>query len=131
MKYKKALIFCTCDPLHYGHLRLFRRAKKIANKVYACTESNDIIQKAKGRKAYTSAKQRVEDLEGIKYLDGVLIRTQKINRDKIVTLVKPDVLILGSDWKGKDWEGRKYGIKIVYLPRTKEISSTELRESLK
>jgi len=129
-RYQRALIFGAYDPLHYGHIRLFKRAKKIAKKVYACTESDEIIFAEKGRYPFTSEYERVEDLKGIKYLSGVSIRRYRKNRDYWVKYYKPDVLILGSDWKDKKWEGENLGVKIIYFPRTKNISSTYIRDGL-
>jgi glycerol-3-phosphate cytidylyltransferase len=130
MKYKVAMCFCTADPLHFGHIRLFKRASKIAERVYACTESDEIIRETKNREPFTSENKRVEDLEGIKYLDEVFMRTKKKDRQYFCDQAGAEVLILGSDWKGKKWEGEKLGLPIVYLPRTKEINSTFLRESI-
>lgn len=81
MKYKKALIFGAFDPLHFGHIRLFKKAGEIAEQVYACTESDDIIRNDKHRDPFTSELERVEDLKGIKYLEDVGIRTPEQNRD--------------------------------------------------
>lgn len=128
MKYKSAICFMTADPLHYGHIRLLERASKIAEKVYAVTESDKIIRKNKGRKAFTSQENRVNDLKGIKYVSEVGMRTTYCNRRYWARRFKADVLVLGSDWKHKKWAGRKLGIPIVYFDRTKDISSTDLRK---
>lgn len=126
--YKVGLIFLAGDPLHYGHIRLFKRAKEICYNVYAITESDGIILKEKGRKPFTTSRQRVEDLKGIKYIKEAFCRTKKKDRKYWVDKLKPDVLILGSDYRHKDWVGKKLGIKIVYFPRTEGISSTLLRK---
>lgn len=128
MKYKNALCFGTFDPLHYGHIRIFERASEIAENVYACTESDKTILNNKKRKAFTSEEQRMQDLRGIKYLKDVGMRTKYCSRAYWAKRFKADVLILGSDWKGKEWAGRKLGIPIVYFERTKNISSTDLRK---
>lgn len=129
--YKRGLVFGALDPLHFGHIRLFRRAKEVCREVYACTESDEIIRKAKGREPFTTEMERMQDLEGIKYLSGVFIRTEERNRDYIVGIIEPDVLILGSDYIDKEWEGRKLGIEIIYFPYTHAISSTFLRDTMR
>ena len=117
----------TADPLHYGHLRLIRRASKIAENVYVVTESDYIIRRDKGRTPFSTEMQRVQDLKGIKYVTDAGMRTTYCNRRYWARFFKADVLVLGSDWKNKPWAGRKLGLPIVYFPRTKNISSTLLR----
>lgn len=125
--YKRCIVFGAYNPVHYGHIRLLKGAKKLCNKVYAITESDDILRSEKGIEPFVTQAQRVQDLEGIKYVTKAYCRTKKKDRLYWIKKLKPDVLILGSDYKNKDWIGKTYGIKIVYLPRTKDISSTLLR----
>lgn len=129
-EYKRALVFGAFDPLHFGHIRLFKNASNISEEVIVCTESDAIIRRDKKREPFTTEQERVADLKGIKYITKALIRSDEFNRDKIVQEVNPDVLIVGSDWEGKEWEGNKYGIKIVYFPYTKEITSTQIRNGM-
>ena len=130
MKYKTALIFGAFDPLHFGHIRLFKRAKNIAYKVYACTEADEIIRRDKKREPFTNENDRVADLKGIRYLSGVAIRTDIKDRGHWAKKFKADVLILGDDWKGKKWEGLKLKLPVVYFPYTNQISSTIIRNGV-
>jgi glycerol-3-phosphate cytidylyltransferase len=129
--YKRAIVFGAYNPIHFGHIRLLERTAKIASKVYAITESDAILRSEKLVEPYTTQSKRVKDLEGIKYVTKAYCRTKSKDRLYWVKKLKPDVLILGSDYKTKDWIGKTYGIKIVYLPRTPDISSTLLRNKLK
>ena len=120
MKYKVAMCFCTADPLHFGHIRLFKRASRIAERVYACTKSDEIIREEWNREPFTTEKERVEDLRGIKYLTDVFIKTKEKDRQYFVDKVGTDVLILGSDWKGRYWEGEKLGSSGKRVPTARE-----------
>lgn len=126
--YKTGLVFGAFDPLHYGHIRLLKRASGMCKTLYACTETNEIIKTEKNRDAFTSEESRLDDLMGIRYLNGVYMRGNGLSRRDIVNKVKPDVLFLGSDWRDKDWEGKHFGIRVEYLERTPDVSSTLLRE---
>lgn len=129
--YKRAIVFGAYNPLHFGHIRLLERTARIASKVYAITESDSILRSEKLVEPYTTQSKRVHDLEGIKYVTKAYCRTKSKDRLYWIKKLKPDVLILGSDYKTKDWIGKTYGIKIVYFPRTPDISSTLLRNNLK
>jgi len=130
MRYRRALCFGTFDPLHYGHIRLFERAHRLADKVFAVAEAGSVIQAEKGREPLSSDDDRLKDLRAIKYLSGVAIRTEEFDRETWVKIIDPDVLIVGSDHEGKWTEGEKLGVPIVYLKRTEGISSTTLRDTL-
>jgi cytidyltransferase-like protein len=126
-EYRVGICFGALDGLHFGHIRLFKKAKEICDKLYAITETDELIKKSKGR-PLTSREERVSDLKGIKYLDNVFVRTK--GRRYWIKKLKPDVLILGDDWKNKEWAGKKLGILIIYFPYTKEISSTMLKKCM-
>jgi len=123
--FTRGICFGTFDPLHYGHIRLLRRAKKICDELYAVTECDSII--VEKHKPFSTEDQRVEDLCSIKYLSGVGLRTPDKDRAYWVRKFKADVLMVGDDHKGRWKEGEKLGLPIVYFPRTNNISSTELR----
>jgi len=129
--YKVGIVFGAYNPVHFGHIRLLEKTSKICKKVYAITESDSILLREKGVKPFVSQKKRVHDLEGIKYVTKAYCRTNKKDRLYWIRKLKPDVLILGSDYRHKNWIGKTYGIKIVYFPRTPGISSTFLRETIK
>lgn len=126
--YNAAMLFGTFDPLHYGHIRLIKRAKKLADFVIVATDSDDLIRDAKQREPFSCLEDRIDDLTQIKGADLVVVESHEHNKKYWIDFLKPDVLIKGDDWKGKGWSGEGLGVEVVYLPHTEGVNSTMLRK---
>ena len=126
---KRVITYGTFDLLHKGHIRLLKRAKALGDHLTVCV-STDEFNAEKGKKAYTPYEDRKYILQAIKYVDEVIPETnwdQKIN-DVIENNI--DVFVMGDDWKGKFDFLKEEGCEVVYLPRTPEISSSQIKEDL-
>lgn len=128
---KKVITYGTYDLLHYGHIRLLKRAKELGDYLIVGL-STDEFNELKGKKSYHNYEVRKEMLEAIKYVDLVIPEEnweQKINDIKEY---KADVLVMGSDWAGSDkFEYLKDYCNVVFLERTDGISTTIIKEELK
>lgn len=127
---RRVITYGTFDLLHYGHINLLRRAKEFGDYLIVCL-STDEFNALKGKKAFFSYEQRKMLLEAIRYVDLVIPETsweQKINDVKEYHV---DVFVIGDDWKGKFDFLKEQGVEVVYLERTKEISTTEIKKLLK
>lgn len=127
---RRVITYGTFDLLHYGHINLLRRAKELGDYLIVCL-STDEFNALKGKKAFFSYEQRKMLLEAIRYVDLVIPETsweQKVNDVKEYHV---DIFVIGDDWKGKFDFLKEQGVEIVYLERTKEISTTEIKKSLK
>jgi len=122
------------DLFHVGHLNLLQRAKKIAKKLIVGVNIDRSIKEHKGYYPVINFCDRVKILKACKYVDKVIksdltFNIKQLKRHKI------EVIVLGSDWKGKYVIGQiraeKEGIEVVYFPYTKRISSTKIREKMK
>lgn len=127
----KGITFGGFNPIHEGHIKLFRNAKKYCDYLIVCVDDDEYLDKVKNQKPFFTLEERIEDLLAIKYVDEVDI--QNIVRDKkmLVGVHKPDVMFVGSDWNKDTYSGEGLGVEVIYLPRTVGISSTEIRESMK
>lgn len=121
-KYKSGLLFGTFDPFHYGHLSLIRKAKEICESIYICIDSNDLIIN-KGREPVLSLKDRIDNISIL--ADFVGVESYQFPKKYWIDLLKPEILIKGDDWVGKNWDGEKY-CKTIYLPHTKGIHSSNI-----
>jgi glycerol-3-phosphate cytidylyltransferase len=107
--------------VHHGHIRLLCAAKKLGHVVIALTSDEEII-KHKGYIPELTFKHRKEILESIKYVDDVVPSKWLID-DEFLRLHSIDLLVHGDDNSNLIDPSR-----ILILPRTKGISSTQLRE---
>mgnify|MGYP000083432565 FL=1 len=128
---KRILTYGTFDLLHYGHIRLLKRAKQLGDYLIVAL-STDEFNAIKNKKAYHSYEERKEMLEAIRYVDLVIPEEcweQKIND---VKEYKVDIVTMGSDWKGNEkFEELKKYCDVVYLDRTEGISTTKIKNDLK
>lgn len=86
------------DPLHEGHIRLFKEAKKLGDELVVMLNSDDQLKKKKGQTFYPSQDERREIIESIKYVDKVIIDPGKdVTCEEALKLVKPDILAKGGD----------------------------------
>ena len=128
---KRILTYGTYDLLHYGHIRLLKRAKALGDYLIVAL-STDEFNELKGKKAYHSYEERKEMLEAIRYVDLVIPEDnweQKIND---VKEYKVDIVVMGSDWAGSNrFEYLNDYCEVIYLDRTEGVSTTKIKEDLK
>lgn len=128
---KRVLTYGTFDLLHYGHIRLLKRAKALGDYLIVAL-STDEFNELKGKKAYHSYEERKEMLEAIRYVDLVIPEDsweQKIND---VKEYKVDIVVMGSDWAGSNrFEYLNDYCEVIYLDRTDGVSTTKIKEDLK
>ena len=128
---KRILTYGTFDLLHYGHIRLLKRAKALGDYLIVAL-STDEFNELKEKKAYHNYETRKMMLEAIRYVDLVIPEEnweQKIND---VKEYKADVVVMGSDWAGSDrFNYLTDYCEVVYLDRTEGISTTKIKEELK
>ena len=126
---KRVITYGTFDLLHYGHINLLRRAKTYGDYLIVCL-STDEFNGLKGKKCYFSYEERKQLLESIRYVDLVVPETcweQKITDVKEYHI---DTFVMGDDWKGKFDYLKDEGVDVVYLPRTPNISTSQIKSDL-
>lgn len=126
---KKIITYGTFDLLHYGHINLLKRAKTLGDYLIVALSTNE-FNEAKGKKCYFSFQERKSLLEAIRYVDLVIPENNWEQKIDDVLEFKVDTFVMGNDWKGKFDFLRQY-CKVVYLPRTPEISTSKIKQDLK
>lgn len=132
--YTKVLTAGVFDLLHIGHIELFRRAKSLGDWLCVAVQESESVRKYKpGANTVYSTEERLYMVKAIKYVDEVV--TYKDIED-ILGRVDFDIFAAGPDQKHEGFQKvfawcREQGKKVVILPRTEGISSSELKEHIK
>lgn len=123
----KVITYGTFDLFHEGHYRLLKRAKALGDYliVGVTTEAYD---KARGKlNVVDSLMTRIENVKRSGFADEIVIEESQGQKVNDIKKFQIDIFAIGSDWTG-EFDYLKAYCKVVYLERTKNISSTMLRE---
>lgn len=127
---KRVLTYGTFDLLHYGHIRLLERAKKLGDYLIVAL-STDEFNAIKGKKAYHDYETRKKMLEALRCVD--LVVPEKNWKQKLDDVKKyyVDIVVMGSDWAGSDkFDYLKDYCELVYLDRTEGVSTSKIKKDL-
>ena len=127
---KKVITYGTFDLLHYGHVNLLQRAKALGDYLVVALSTDEFNWNEKQKKCYFSFEERKRLLEAIRYVDLVIPENSWEQKVHDVQEYHIDTFVIGDDWEGKFDFLKDEGCEVVYLPRTPEISSSQIREDL-
>lgn len=130
MGMKRVITYGTFDLLHYGHINLLKRAKALGDYLVVVLSSDEFNWVEKRKKCYFSYEKRKALLEAIRYVDLVIPETSWDQKRTDVHEYHIDTFVMGDDWKGKFDFLEEEGVEVVYLPRTPEISTTQIKNDL-
>ena len=127
---KRVLTYGTFDLLHYGHIRLLKRAKALGDYLIVAL-STDEFNVLKGKEAYHNFETRKEMLESIRYVDLVIPEKTWEQKAYDIKRYEVDIVVMGSDWADSErFEYLKELCDVVYLDRTVGISTTQIKKEL-
>lgn len=126
---RKVITYGTFDLLHYGHINLLRRAKEMGDYLIVALSTDEFNWKEKQKKCYFSYEERKQLLEAIRYVDLVIPEGNWEQKIEDVKEFKVDTFVIGNDWEGK-FDFLKDYCEVVYLERTPDISTTQIKDDL-
>ncbi len=122
------------DLCHAGHILMLKEAKKVCDYLVVGLQNDPTTDRPEKQKPIMSVKERKIILTGIKYIDKVIVYRTEADLVKLIRKVKPDIRIIGTDWKGKQITGselaKELGHKIHFNKRNHNYSSSELRKRI-
>ena len=127
---KRVITYGTYDLLHYGHINLLRRAKELGDYLIVALSTDQFNWEQKRKKCYFNYEQRKQLLEAIRYVDLVIPEDCWEQKRTDMHRYQADVFVMGDDWRGKFDGLAAEGVEVVYLPRTPEISTSQIKADL-
>lgn len=126
---KKVITYGTFDLLHYGHVNLLRRARALGDYLVVALSTDEFNWNMKHKKCYFPYEKRKMMLEAIRYVDEVIPEENWEQKNTDVVKHGCSVFVMGDDWKGK-FDFLKDKCEVVYLPRTPDISTSQIKKEL-
>jgi len=129
----------TFDLFHYGHMSFLRNCKKLCDNIVVSLKEDEFIYQYKKDYPIMNFSERCMSINVFDPSINIIANTGGEDSKPAIELVKPDIIAIGDDWRHKDyykqmnfsqdWLDEK-GILLVYLPYTKNISSTIIRKRI-
>jgi glycerol-3-phosphate cytidylyltransferase len=126
---KRVITYGTFDLIHYGHINLLERAKKLGDYLVVGLSTNEFNEQ-KNKKCYFSYEERKRLLEALRVVDLVIPEESWEQKRSDILMYHIDTFVMGDDWKGK-FDDLKDICEVVYLERTPEVSTTKIKTELK
>lgn len=127
---KRVITYGTFDLLHYGHIHLLRRARALGDYLIVALSTDEFNRDQKHKTSYFSYEQRKLLLEALRYVDRVIPERDWEQKRRDVRDFDVDIFVMGDDWKGHFDYLAEDGVEVVYLPRTPEISTSQIKWEL-
>ena len=122
---KRVFVNGTFDILHRGHLELLNYAKSFGY-VIVGIDTDECIKEKKGpSRPIHNQEERKFLLENLKSVDEVIFFSSEPEFEELIKSLKPDIIIVGSDWKEKSTINSYYDGELIFFDRMEEYSTTK------
>lgn len=131
------------DLFHAGHVSFLKRCKELAGRtgeVVVSLNTDEFIREYKGKGLVMNYAEREDVLAGCRFVDEVVPNYGGADSRPVIEEVRPDLIVIGSDWARKDYYAQmgftqdwldERGIGLCYIPYTQGISSTDIKTRLR
>jgi rfaE bifunctional protein nucleotidyltransferase chain/domain len=128
---KKVFVNGTFDLIHSGHIHLLNYAKSLGDLLYVGIDSDERVREKKGSsRPINSLNERIFMIQNLKAVDYVLDFSSDKALEGLVKIIKPDIMVVGSDWKDKSVIGSYYAAELLFFDRIDEYSSTKIIQGI-
>ena len=121
----------TFDILHPGHIQLLNYAKSLGDSLTVGIDSDRRVREKKGpTRPVNSVGDRAYMLQNLKAVDYIVVFDSDEELERCIKTVKPDIMVVGSDWKDKSVIGSMYAAELRFFDRIEEYATTKTIQSI-
>jgi rfaE bifunctional protein nucleotidyltransferase chain/domain len=114
------------DVLHPGHIELLKFARSLGDYLIVAIDSDEKVAQMKGpERPIFSQYDRALMLKSIRYVDVVHVFDTRQELEELLYSISPDIMVVGSDWKGKEVVGSQYAKSVRFFDRLGDYSTTQ------
>ena len=124
---KTVMTYGTFDLFHEGHRNLLKRAKELGDRLIVGVTTEQFDMQRGKMNVVDSLMRRIDSVRNCGFADEVIVEEREGQKISDIQKYEADIFVIGSDWKGK-FDYLKEYCEVVYLERTKDVSSSELRD---
>ena len=115
------------DILHRGHIEMLKFAKSLGDILVVGLDTDEKVKASKGNdRPFNTLRDRDFLVSSIRYVDQTTSFNSRKELENLIKQVKPDILVVGSDWEGKEVVGSQYAKEVIFFPRVGEYSTTKV-----
>ncbi len=129
----------TFDLFHFGHVNFLKHCKNIADEVVVSLNTDQFVERFKDSKPVLNYIEREKSVSGCRYVDRVIKNGAGEDSRSCILTVQPHIIAIGDDWAHKDYYKQMNfdqqwlddnNITLIYIPYTRGISTTEIKERI-
>jgi D-beta-D-heptose 7-phosphate kinase/D-beta-D-heptose 1-phosphate adenosyltransferase len=121
----------TFDILHPGHIAMLNTARNLGDYLIVCIDTDRRVKELKGdTRPINDQNFRKTMLSALRSVDIVEFFDSQEDLINLIKIYKPEIMVKGSDWKGKSVVAEKYVKEIYWYDRIEEYSSTKIIERI-
>lgn len=118
------------DVLHRGHIEMLKFARSLGDKLIVGLDTDEKVKLSKGEnRPFNNLEDREMMVRSIRYVDDTVSFDSQNELENLIKTIKPDILVVGSDWEGKYVVGSQYAKELKFFPRIGEYSTTKILQN--
>jgi glycerol-3-phosphate cytidylyltransferase len=120
------ITYGTFDLLHIGHINLLKRAKALGDQLIVALSTDEFNLIEKNKVCTNNYADRKVILESLRFVDLVIPEENWEQKNTDIGKYAATVFVMGDDWQGH-FDFLKDKCEVIYLPRTANVSTTEIK----